>query len=169
MPERPLVSFVVAMDRNRLIGKGSGLPWRLPDEIRRFKAITMGHPVLMGRKTYETIPQKFRPLPGRTNIILTRQKGYEAPGCIVVHSMEEALSAVSPEEELMVIGGSQLFNALLPVVDRLYLTEIDGQYEGDVYFPELNMTQWSEVAREEHPRDDRHDSPFVFLMLERIR
>ncbi|MFN2162650.1 MAG: dihydrofolate reductase [Candidatus Promineifilaceae bacterium] len=169
MPERPLVSFVVAMDRNRLIGKGSGLPWRLPDEIRRFKAITMGHPVLMGRKTYETIPQKFRPLPGRTNIILTRQKGYEAPGCIVVHSMEEALSAVSPEEELMVIGGSQLFNALLPVVDRLYLTEIDGQYEGDVYFPELNMTQWSEVAREEHPRDDRHDSSFVFLMLDRIR
>jgi len=169
MPERPLVSFVVAMDRNRLIGKGSGLPWRLPDEIRRFKAITMGHPVLMGRKTFETIPQKFRPLPGRTNIILTRQKGYEAPGCIVVHSMEEALSAVSPEEELMVIGGSQLFNALLPVVDRLYLTEIDGQYEGDVYFPELDMTQWSEVAREEHPRDDRHDSSFVFLMLDRIR
>jgi len=157
------------MDRNRLIGQGSGLPWRLPDEIRRFKEITMGHPVLMGRKTYETIPQKFRPLPGRTNIILTRQQEYDAPGCIVVHSLQEALSAVSPEEELMVIGGSQLFDALLPIVDRLYLTEIDDEYEGDVYFPALDMNQWREVAREEHPRDDRHESPFVFLVLDRLR
>ena len=167
--ERPTISFVVAMDRNRLIGQGSGLPWRLPDEIRRFKEITMGHPVLMGRKTYETIPQKFRPLPGRTNIILTRQQEYDAPGCIVVHSLQEALSAVSPEEELMVIGGSQLFDALLPIVDRLYLTEIDDEYEGDVYFPALDMNQWREVAREEHPRDDRHASPFVFLVLDRVR
>jgi dihydrofolate reductase len=169
MQERPIISFVVAMDRKQLIGKGDGLPWRLPDEIRRFKEITMGHPVLMGRKTYETIPQKFRPLPGRTNIVLTRQADYDAPGCVLVHSIEEALTAVSPDQELMVIGGSLLFNALMPIVDRLYLTEIDAEYEGDVYFPDLDRSQWREVAREVHPRDDRHDAPFVFLILDRVR
>ena len=88
---RPMISFVVAMDRNRLIGAGDGLPWRLPDEMRRFKEITMGHAVLMGRKTYETIPEKFRPLPGRTNIVLTTQREYEAPDCLVVNRLQEAL------------------------------------------------------------------------------
>ena len=164
---RSTVSFVVAMDRNRLIGAGDGLPWRLPDELRRFKEITMGHAVLMGRKTYESIPAKFRPLPGRTNIVLTRQADYEAPGCIVVHDMDQALTAVSSDQELMVIGGAGLFAELMPLVDRLYLTEIDGEYEGDVYFPELDLGQWHEVFREEHPRDERHDSPFTFRILER--
>ena len=164
---RSTVSFVVAMDRNRLIGAGDGLPWRLPDELRRFKEITMGHAVLMGRTTYESIPVKFRPLPGRTNIVLTRQADYEAPGCIVVHDMDQALTAVSADQELMVIGGAGLFAKLMPLVDRLYLTEIDGEYEGDVYFPELDLGQWHEVFREEHPRDERHDSPFTFRILER--
>ena len=165
---RPKISYVVAMDRNRLIGTGDGLPWRLPDEMRRFKEITMGHPVLIGRKTYETIPQKFRPLEGRMNIVLTRQEAYEAPGCLVVNSLEEALSAVSADQELMVIGGAQLFEELMPVVDRLYLTEIDGEYTGDVYFPEYDGNDWQEISRETHPRDDRHDSPFTFLVLDRI-
>jgi dihydrofolate reductase len=166
---RPKISFVVAMDRNRLIGTGDGLPWRLPDEMSRFKAITMGHPVLIGRKTYESIPPKFRPLEGRTNIVLTRQETYEAPGCLVVNTLEEALSAVSPDQELMVIGGAQIFEELMPIVDRLYLTEIDGEYMGDVYFPEFDGSEWRETGREHHPRDDRHDSPFTFLVLDRIR
>lgn len=127
----------------------------------------MGHAVLMGRKTYESIPAKFRPLPGRTNIVLTRQADYEAPGCIVVHDMDQALTAVSADQELMVIGGAGLFAELMPLVDRLLLTEIDGEYEGDVYFPELDLGQWHEVFREEHPRDERHDSPFTFRILER--
>ena len=166
---KPKISFVVAMDRKRLIGAGDALPWRLPDEIRRFKEITMGQAVLMGRKTYESIPEKFRPLKGRTNIVLTTQEDYEAPGCIVVHSMEEALSAVDPGQELMVIGGSSLFADLMPVVDRLYLTEIDGEYKGDVYFPEIDLIARRETGREEHPSVERHDSPFTFLVLDRIR
>ncbi|MFL7839991.1 MAG: dihydrofolate reductase [Candidatus Promineifilaceae bacterium] len=166
---RPKISFVVAMDRNRLIGAGDALPWRLPDEIRRFKEITMGHPVLMGRKTYESIPPKFRPLKGRTNIVLTRQEDYEAPGCLVVHSLEEALTAVSADQELMVIGGAHVFEALLPIVNRLYLTEIDGEYAGDVYFPNFDPHEWRENGREYHPRDERHDSPFSFLVLDRLQ
>lgn len=164
-----MISFVVAMDRNRLIGAGDGLPWRLPDEIRRFKKITMGHPVLIGRKTYESIPDKFRPLKGRTNIVLTSQKDYEVPGCVVVHNMHDALNAVGTDQEVMVIGGARVFEELMPLVDRLYLTEIDGEYAGDVYFPELDLSEWEEVARERHPRDERHDSPFTFLILDRIR
>ena len=166
---RPMISFVVAMDRNRLIGAGDGLPWRLPDEIRRFKEITMGHAVLIGRKTYESIPDKFRPLKGRTNIVLTSQKDYEAPGCIVVHNMHDALTAVGADQEMMVIGGAHVFEELMPLVDRLYLTEIDGEYRGDVYFPELDLSEWQEVANEGHPRDERHDFPFTFLILDRIR
>lgn len=166
---RPAISFVVAMDRNRLIGAGDSLPWRLPDEMHRFKEITMGHAVLMGRKTYESIPEKFRPLSGRTNIVLTTQREYEAPGCIVVNSTQEALTAVAVDQELMVIGGAYVFEELLPLVDRLYLTEIDGEYAGDVYFPDLDLGDWREVAREEHSRDERHDSPFSFVVLDRIR
>jgi dihydrofolate reductase len=157
------------MDRNHLIGDGGALPWRLPDEIRRFREITMGHPVLMGRKTYESIPQKFRPLKGRTNIVLTTQKDYEAPGCTIVHSLKEALEVVSPQQELMVIGGARLFEELMPIVDRLYLTAIDGEYKGDVYFPEFDLREWREIGREFHPSDERHDSPFSFLILDRMR
>lgn len=157
------------MDRNHLIGDGGALPWRLPDEIRRFREITMGHPVLMGRKTYESIPQKFQPLKGRTNIVLTTQKDYEAPGCTIVHSLKEALEVVSPQQELMVIGGARLFEELMPIVDRLYLTAIDGEYKGDVYFPEFDLREWREIDREFHPRDERHDSPFSFLILDRVR
>ena len=166
---KPKISYVVAMDRNRLIGTGDGLPWRLPDEMRRFKEITMGHPVLIGRKTFETIPQKFRPLEGRTNIVLTRQEAYKAPGCLVVNSLEEALSVIAPDQELMVIGGAQLFGELMPVVDRLYLTEIDGEYTGNIYFPQIDDNEWREISRETHPRDDRHDSPFTFLVLDRVQ
>jgi len=167
--KRPTISFIVAMDRNGLIGAGSRLPWHLPDDMRRFRQITMGKPVLMGRKTYESIPDRLRPLPGRTNIVLTQQLDYEAPGCTIVHSLAQALAAASEHDELMVIGGARLYEQLLSQADRIYLTQIDGEFEGDVFFPALNQAEWQEVEREEHGRDDRHSTPFTFLLLERFR
>jgi dihydrofolate reductase len=164
----PIISFVVAMDRNRLIGADGGLPWRLPDDMKHFRQVTMGKPVLMGRKTYESIPDRFRPLSGRTNIILTRQVGYDAPDCLVVHSLAEAVTAGAGQSELMVIGGAQLYEQLLPMANRLYLTLVDGEFKGDVFFPCLDMTQWREVSRQDHGRDDRHPVPFTFLLLERL-
>jgi dihydrofolate reductase len=164
----PIISFVVAMDRNRLIGADGRLPWRLPDDMKHFRQVTMGKPVLMGRKTYESIPDRFRPLSGRTNIILTRQVGYDAPDCLVVHSLAEAVTAGAGQSELMVIGGAQLYEQLLPMANRLYLTLVDGEFKGDVFFPCLDMTQWREVSRQDHGRDDRHPVPFTFLLLERL-
>jgi dihydrofolate reductase len=166
--KRPTISFVVAMDRNGLIGAGNRLPWRLPEDMRRFRQITMGKQVLMGRRTYETIPARFRPLPGRTNIVLTQQLDYDAPGCTIVHSLSQALSAASEREELMVIGGALLYEQLLPQADRIYLTLIDGEFEGDVFFPALDDAEWQEIEREEHGRDGRHSTPFTFLLLERL-
>ena len=167
--KQPTISFVVAMDRNGLIGAGDSLPWHLPDDMRRFRQVTMGKPVLMGRKTYESIPNRFRPLAGRTNIILTRQMDYDAPGCIIIHSLPQALKAAAEYEDLMVIGGAQLYEQLLPQADRIYLTLVDGEFEGDVYFPELDWDAWRVVEREKHSRDGRHPVPFVFILLERSR
>lgn len=166
--KRPFISFVVALDQNRVIGLNGALPWRLPDDMKRFRAITMGHRVLMGRKTYESLPPRFRPLPGRKNIVLTRQSDYDAPGCVVVNSVAEALQVVAEDEELMVIGGAQLYEALFDTVDRLYMTLVQGYNEGDVFFPAIDSEQWREVAREEHPADERHAVPFSFVVLERI-
>jgi dihydrofolate reductase len=164
----PVISFVVAMDRNRLIGADGNLPWRLPDDMKHFRRVTMGKPVLMGRVTYESIPERFRPLPGRNNIILTRQEDYVAPDCLVVHSLDEALASAPDQPELMVIGGAQIFEQLLPQADRLYLTLIDGEFEGNVYFPELDMGQWQERSRQTHDQDDKHPVPFTILLLERL-
>jgi dihydrofolate reductase len=164
---RPIISFVVAMDHNRLIGVDGGLPWQLPEDMKHFRRVTMGKPVLMGRVTYESIPPRFRPLPGRTNIVLTRQETYEAPDCILVNSLDEALAAAAGEPELMVIGGAKLYEQLLPQAERLYLTLVDGEFSGDAYFPELDMSQWREVSRQEFERDERHDAAFTILLLER--
>ncbi len=164
----PIISFVFAMDRHRLIGAGNGLPWRLPDDMKHFRQVTMGKPILMGRVTYESIPARFRPLAGRTNIILTHQIGYDAPGCLVVHSLAAAIAAAAGQSELMVIGGAQIYEQLLPRANRLYLTLIDADFDGDVFFPVLDMSQWREVSRQEHGRDEKHPIPFTFLLLERV-
>jgi dihydrofolate reductase len=166
--KRPFISFVVALDQDRVIGLDGALPWRLPDDMKRFREITMGHPVLMGRKTYESLPPRFRPLPGRKNIILTRQTDYDAPGCVVVNSAAEALQVVAEEEELMIIGGAQLYEAFFDVADRLYVTFVEGRHEGDAFFPTINPDQWREIAREEHPADERHAMPFSFVVLDRV-
>lgn len=163
----PMISLVVAMDRNGLIGVGNRVPWRLPDDMKYFRQITMGKPVVMGRKTYESIPDRFRPLAGRTNIILTKQLGYNAAGCIVTHSLSSALEAAHDAQEVMVIGGAEIYGQFLPTADRIYLTMIDGEFEGDVYFPELDREGWYESYSDEHSIDERHAYPFTFLLLER--
>jgi len=161
------ISLIVAMDKNGLIGAGSQVPWRLPDDMHHFRLTTMGKPVIMGRKTYESIPDRFRPLRGRKNIILTRQHDYLAPGCIVTHSLPSAIEVAGDVQEVMVIGGAEIYELFLPMADRIYLTLIDGQFEGDVYFPEIDRDGWHEIQREEHDIDDRHAYPFVFLLLVR--
>ncbi|AOU97174.1 hypothetical protein BI364_03410 [Acidihalobacter yilgarnensis] len=161
---QPIVSLVFAVARNGVIGRDNDLPWRLPDDLKRFKAITLGKPVVMGRKTFESIG---RPLPGRENRVITRQPGFEAPGCRVFANLEEALTG--PEDEVMVIGGGQIYAEALPLAGRLYLTEVEVEVEGDAHFPEIDPTEWREVSREAHAPDERHAYAFVFRVLERIR
>ena len=165
--QRPLLAFVVAMDKNRLIGADNRLPWRLPDDMKWFRQVTLGKPVIMGRKTYESIPPKFRPLPERVNVVVTRQLDYVAEGAIVVHSIAEALTAVAPQPEIIIAGGSQLYEQLLPQADRLYLTLVDGEFGGDAYFPAFDWDDWQEISRERHPSDGRHAVPFDWLILDR--
>jgi len=163
---KPTLSLIWAMDRNRLIGKENGLPWRLPADMAWFKKSTMGKPILMGRKTYESIG---RPLPGRTNLILTRQPDLKIEGCRVIHSLEEALAAVPNTEEVMVMGGAEIYALLLDRAERLYITEIDGSFEGDAWFPEFNRKDWSEIHREMHQPDDKNIYPYSFVTLERSK
>jgi dihydrofolate reductase len=159
------ISFVVAMDDNRLIGAGNGLPWRLPADLKHFRRVTMGHPMVMGRRTWESIG---RPLPGRTSIVVTRQPDYRAEGAIVVDSPEAAKLAAGDCDELMVIGGAALYEAMLPEANRIYLTEIHAQFEGDTWFPELGEDQWACVSREDFGSDERNPYDYTFMVLERI-
>lgn len=159
-----MLSIVVAMDRNRLIGCGNALPWRLPADLRHFKAVTMGKPIIMGRKTWESIG---RPLPGRTNIVVSRDPAYTAPGCTVVPSVEAALEAAAGAPEIMLIGGAQLYAELLPRAQRIYLTRIDAAFEGDAWFPELAAADWREVERSDQAPDEQNPHPYSFVLLER--
>jgi dihydrofolate reductase len=157
-------TLVVAMARNRTIGRDNQLPWRLPDEIAYFKKVTMGHPIVMGRRTYESIG---KPLPGRLNIVVTHDRGYQAPGCTVVGSLEEAWRAAGNAEEVCVIGGTSLFRETLPIADRIHLTEVEADVEGDTFFPDFDRSQWREREIERHAADARHAYAFRILLLER--
>jgi dihydrofolate reductase len=159
------IAIVVAMAANRVIGKDNQLPWHLPADLRHFKQLTLGKPVLMGRKTYESIG---RPLPGRANIVLTRDRDYAAPGCTVVHSLEEALEAAGTSPEVMVIGGAGLYSQVLPRTDTIYLTRVHAGFEGDTVFPELNESDWHEVGRTDCEPDERNPWPYSFLELVRV-
>ena len=152
------------MAANRVIGRDGGLPWRLSDDLRRFKAITMGRPILMGRRTFESLG---RPLPGRENIVITRDRGWSAPGCRVVHSLDEALAAAGDAAEVMVIGGAEIYRLAWPRLDRLELTEVHADVEGDTRLEGFDAAEWREVAREHHPADERHALAFSFVTLER--
>lgn len=157
-------SLVVAVSRNGVIGRDNQLPWRLPADLAFFKRVTMGHPIIMGRKTHESIG---KPLPGRLNIVVTGQRDYDAPGCTVAHSLDDALSAAGAAEEVSIIGGSSIFQAALPRADTIYLTEVDADVEGDVFFPAFDRSLWSEAEIERHAADERHAYPFRILRLER--
>ena len=145
----PILSLLVAVARNGVIGRNNDLPWHLPEDLKRFKALTLGYPVVMGRRTYESIIERTgRPLPGRDNIVVTRRTGYAAPGCRVAHSLEEALAAASGAKKIFVIGGADIFALALPLANRLDVTEIDAVVEGDVVFPAYDRAEWREVSRE---------------------
>lgn len=153
------------MDRNRVIGRENKLPWHLPADLRWFKKNTAGKTVVMGRKTFESIG---RPLPGRTNIVLSRDKNYLAGGCIVVHTIEEAIDVVDDEEEIMIIGGAQLFRQLISQAHRLYLTRIDAEFDGDSYFPSLESDEWRVVWREEIAKSEGNPYGLQFIIVERV-
>ncbi|MBI4095098.1 MAG: dihydrofolate reductase [Candidatus Liptonbacteria bacterium] len=159
-----MISIIVAVGKNRVIGKRGGLPWYLPADLKHFKEITMGHPIVMGRRTHESIGKA---LPGRTNVVITREKNYEAPGCVIVHSIDEALDRVKGEEEIFFIGGAEIFSQALPLAKRLYITQIDHEFEGDIFFPEINMSEWREMNREEGKTDEKNSYLYRFLVFER--
>ena len=142
-----IISIIAAVGKNNIIGIDNKLPWKLSADLKRFRAITSGRPVVMGRKTFESIG---KPLPNRMNIIITRDKNYKADGCVVVHSAEEALNAAKGSSEIMIIGGGQIFREFLPKAKRMYLTVIEKEFGGDAYFPEYDKTEWIEVSKEKH-------------------
>lgn len=158
------IAAIFAMSENRVIGKDNQLPWRLPADLRHFKKITMGKPILLGRKTYESIGHA---LPGRCNVVITRDVHFQAPGCVVANSLETALLAADYSEEIFVIGGAVLYQHLLPRTQRLYMTLIHHHFEGDAYFPELNDDEWQEVEREDHDVDAENVYPYSFITLDR--
>lgn len=159
-----VITLIVAKDENGVIGHQGRLPWRLPADMKYFKTVTMGKPLIMGRHTYESIG---KPLPGRTNIVVTKDAGYQAPGCLVVHSVEEALTVVVDHPEVMVMGGATLYEQLLPRASKIYVTEVHAQVAGETYFPAFNIDEWREVSRSDHPADDNNPYAYSFVVLER--
>jgi dihydrofolate reductase len=160
----PAVSLVVAMTEDRVIGRENALPWHLPADLAHFKALTMGKPIIMGRLTWESLPGL---LPGRRHIVLTRDRGYSAPGVTLVHSLAEAIDAAGAVDEVMVVGGARLYAEALPLADRIYLTLVHGAFEGDARFPAIDPDEWMETSREHHAPDHRNPCPYTFLTLRR--
>lgn len=163
-PELPPISLIAALDRRGLIGVAGRLPWRLPDEMRWFRQMTLGKAILMGRRTYETIG---RPLARRRNVVLTRQADFVAPGCEVAHSLAEALELAVGAPEVMVIGGADIYRQTLPLAQRLYLTVVEAVLDGDVWFPPVAWAAWQVMWRTAHPADDAHAYAFRSYILER--
>jgi dihydrofolate reductase len=161
---QPFISLIVAMAQNGVIGRDNTLPWRLPEDLKRFREFTLGKPVLMGRKTFESLGCA---LPGRTNFVLTRDRSWSAEGVTAVHSVEEALVRAAGSEELVAIGGAAIYRLVLPFARRLYLTHVHADVPGDTFFPEFDPTQWDDVEYRMHPADERHAYPLTFVTLER--
>jgi dihydrofolate reductase len=159
------IAGIVAMSENRVIGNDNQLPWHLPADLKHFKTITMGKPILMGRKTFESIG---RALPGRCNVIITRDESFQAPGCVIANSIETALSAVSYSEEIFIIGGAALFQQMLPMIKRLYITLIHHYFMGDVYLPNINEAEWHETHREDCQPNSENPYSYSFITLDRV-
>ena len=160
------ISLIAAVGKNGVIGDHGKIPWHLPADFKHFKETTMGHPVIMGRKTYESIG---KPLPGRINIIVTRQKGYAAQDCTTVGTLDEAFSAAqaSGTDEVFVIGGAEIYKEAMPRAQKLYLTEVEGNFEGDAFFPEVSSLEWKELSKEKGVMDEKNPHPHAFYVFER--
>jgi len=159
------ISMIAAMTEDRVIGIKNTLPWKLPNDMKWFRKNTMGKPIVMGRKTFESFGAKA--LPGRTNIIISRDKSYQAKDSIVVHSIDEALKAAGDVEEVMIIGGASFYEQMLPKADRLYLTFVQAELEGDAWFPEINNNDWNKVERINHKKDQKNRYAHSFIILDR--
>ena len=168
----PIVALVVAMAENRAIGRGGELPWRLSTDLKQFRKITLGKPIVIGRRTFRSLP---RVLDGRVNIVLTRNAAFEAPGAIMAYNLDEALDVArraaskAGVDEIMVIGGEDVFRAMLPLADRIYLTEVHSSPQADTWFPELDPGEWREVSREAHEAGLKDDHAFSFVVLDRTQ
>ncbi|MBC8025491.1 MAG: dihydrofolate reductase [Steroidobacteraceae bacterium] len=160
----PVVTLIVAVADNGVIGRDNALPWHLPEDLKRFKRITMGKPIVMGRKTFESIG---KPLPGRVNIVVTRDASYRREGVTVVHDVDAALHAAGTAEEVMIIGGSELFRLFMPRATRVHLTRVHGEVAGDVFWPALDEKEWSVAGREKFSADERHAYAMTFESWER--
>jgi dihydrofolate reductase len=157
-----MISLLWAMDKNRGIGLNNELPWRLPEDLKYFKRVTMGKPIAMGRKTYDSIG---RPLPGRENIVITRRQGLTIEGCTVIHDVKELVKR--EEDELFVIGGAEIFKEILPYADRLYITEIYEEFEADTFFPEIDMSDWELIESNPGIKDEKNPYDYVFFVYQR--
>ncbi|WP_042355355.1 dihydrofolate reductase [Bacillus rubiinfantis] len=161
-----MISFIVAMDENQVIGLNNQLPWHLPEDLKFFKRKTMGHPIAMGRKTFESIG---RPLPGRENLIITRQSGYQADGCKVFYSVADFITYCQQQkQEIFVIGGAEIFKETFPFADRLYITLIHAEFEGDTYFPQFACDEWKLISSEKGIQDERNPYHYEFRVYDRI-
>lgn len=160
------IAIIVATDEQRLIGRDNDLPWRLSADLQYFRKVTMGKPIVMGRNTHESIG---RPLPGRQNIVITSQPGYQAEGCDVVHSLDEAFALCQGEEEVMIMGGASLYQQTLPLADKLYLTQVHASLDGDTWFPEWSEQDWQLISRDDHPADEKNEYNYSFMEYARLR
>ena len=161
-----MLSLIAAVARNRVIGNNNQLLWHLPEDMRHFRETTRGKPVIMGRKTWESLPDSFRPLPGRLNIVVSRNPAYQAPGATSAGSLEEAIRCAGNAREMFVIGGEELYRQALPLADRLYLTEIGKDFEGDAFFPEILPQEWAEASRKK--QEGASELEFSFVLYHRI-
>ena len=158
------VSIIVAKSENNVIGSNGQLPWHLSEDLKKFKSITMGKPMIMGRNTFESIGKA---LPGRKNIILTKNLNYSAENVFIVNTIEKAIEACGEHKEIMIIGGGEIYKAFLGITNRLYLTNVDIEIEGDVFFPEINLSHWNLISREDYPRTTQRNIGFNMEILER--
>jgi dihydrofolate reductase len=165
-----IISSIVAVASNNAIGKNNQLMWRLPADMKYFKDITEGHCIITGRKNYESIPTNFRPLINRTNIVVTHQKNYSAPGAIVVNTIEDAVEIARKkgETELFIIGGAEIYKQTMAITDKIYLTEVHHSFDGDAYFPVIDKNHWKEISRKEMPIDEKHKYAYAFCVLQKI-
>jgi dihydrofolate reductase len=159
-----MITLIAAVAENNALGKDNQLLWHLPDDFKRFKSLTSGHYIIMGRKTFESFP---KPLPNRTHVIITRQKGYAPDDCIVVNSLNEAIAVCPTDEEVFVIGGGEIYTQSIEIADKIDITKVHQQFAADTYFPEIDLKQWKLTFEEFHPKDEKH--PFAFTFITYVR